>query len=205
MLLTVIMSCRKNQHLWPSLLERAGPNAIIFCGGAPATTRDGNILLLDCADTYEGLPEKMIALMRFVTADPSFANYTHILKIDDHDTVCTAAVAAAIDISGVEYVGQRLCGGGGPVNPCWHFGKVTRGSYWDWRPYTGPYVQWIDGGCAYILSRRAMGLCVAAADAMGLEKLRQTEIYEDLMIAKMLAPHGIYPQKRSFEIITERT
>ena len=205
MLLTAIVSCKKNQHLWSSLFDRAGPNAIIFCGGAPTTRRIGNILILDCADTYEGLPEKMIALMRYVTTDPSCSHFTHILKIDDHDTFCTTEVAAAIDISGIEYAGQRLCGGGGPVNPYWHFGKVTQGSYWDRRPYTGPYVPWVDGGCTYILSRRAMELCVATADAMGLEELRRTEIYEDLMVAKMLFPHGIYSQKRAFGIGAERT
>jgi hypothetical protein len=205
MLLTAIMSCRKHQHMWSSLLTRAGPNAIIFCGGAPTTKRIGNILLMDCADTYEALPEKMIAMMRFVTTDPSCAQVSHILKIDDHDTFCTAATAAAIDISGMEYVGQRIAGLGGPKNPRWHFGKVTSGSWWDRRPYTGPYVPWADGGCAYILSRRAMDLCVNAASAMGLEELRRTEIYEDLMVAKMLHDHGINPQERTFRIKTERT
>jgi hypothetical protein len=205
MLLTAIMSCHKNQGLWSALLQRTGPNAIIFCGGAPITKRIGNILLLECADTYEGLPEKMIALMRYITTDPSFSHVTHILKIDDHDTFCTSEVAASIDISGADYVGQRISGEGGPVNPRWHFGKVTRGSYWDRRPYAGQYVPWLDGGCAYILSRRAMGLCVVAADRMGLEELRRTEIYEDLMVAKMLYPHGILPQKRAMGIATERT
>jgi hypothetical protein len=199
MLLTAIMSCRKNQHLWSSLLTRAGPNAIIFCGGAPTTKRIGNILLLDCADTYEALPEKMIAMMRFITSDPSCAHVTHVLKADDHD----APPPTRFDPSGFDYVGQALQHVPGTRE--WHFGKVTKGSWWDERPYDGAFVPWAKGGYTYILSRRAMIACVDAADAMGLETLRRTEIYEDVMVGKMLHPHGIFPRQRHFGILTQHT
>jgi hypothetical protein len=201
MLLTVIMSCQKHQYLWPALLERAGPNAIVFCGGSLNPKREGRTVWLDCADTYEGLPEKMIALMRFVLADPSYAHVTHILKVDDNDG--SPSVTIDPTVLELDYVGQAIQRT--PGTRTWHFGKVTKGSWWDERPYDGTFVPWAKGGYTYILSRRAISLCVTAADAMGLETLRRTEIYEDIMIAKMLRGHGIVPHKRSFGIQTQHT
>ena len=67
-ILTVVVSCKKNQHLWDNILAKH-PTAILFYGDP---TLEENykydeitrILCLKCSDFYEGLPEKMIALER---------------------------------------------------------------------------------------------------------------------------------------------
>ena len=58
------------------------------------------------------------------------------------------------DVGTRDYTGQQLNTEGGYRR--YHWGKCSKGSYWDEREYYGDYVNWLDGGSTYILSRRAM-------------------------------------------------
>jgi hypothetical protein len=205
-LLTCVLSCQKNKELWPEILSRLQENIIIFSGGSDISYLDptGKLLYLNCNDFYEGLPEKIICMIEQVLKLKEFNDVTHILKIDDHDTMFTKDSIQTIlklkELNEYEYLGQNIqtvhpfIGG----NRSYHFRKVTPGSYWDSRPYNGPYTDWADGGCTYILSRKALEIIHSKYNSSQLTKLRQNEIYEDLMIAKLLLP--IVPKKVSYNI-----
>ena len=43
-LLTVVLSCKKHEHLWQKILQRNIPKLVILCGGFEETKLDGQIL-----------------------------------------------------------------------------------------------------------------------------------------------------------------
>ena len=158
-ILVAVMSCQKHNWLWPGLRERGVKDMVIFTGGHDQTHYDEywQDLRLKCSDTYEGLPEKVITMIDAILNMPEFADVTHVLKVDDHDTYFNKGnIDNLYNIDTIkwnDYVGQRYNTWG---SPNYHFGKVTPGCFWDNHKYEGHYVDWLDGGCTYILSRKAM-------------------------------------------------
>ena len=71
----------------------------------------------------------------------------------------------------------------------YHFGKVTPGSYWDGRVYTGRYVPSANGGDGYLLSRRAAEIVAGTDD----EQRRAYGVHDDVMVGNVLYDHGIKP------------
>lgn len=196
----VILSCQKNRDLWSSLLKREPSNCIVFAANAdqekPFSFKD-RVLTVRCADTYEGLPEKICAMIRAVLAIPEFDSITHIVKIDDHDTVFDRSTLGRVQGVLAMY-GRTLHYGGQHVNMMksgnrtWHFGKCSETSPWNERRYPGAYTPWVDGGCGYVLSRTAMQMVAQAApktnEAVGTE-----HIYEDVMVALLLKKFEVSP------------
>ena len=137
---------------------------------------------VDAPDTYEGLPQKVIKAYKAALQYRPGLKY--VVKMDD-DMVVKPLMA---DLSGgldVDYLG---CVVDRPGNPKWHFGKVANGSKWDGRPYYGPWVPYAAGGMGYLLSRKALEVLSKAAPALWEE-----EIYEDIMVGKLLKAGGIEP------------
>ena len=67
----------------------------------------------------------------------------------------------------------------------YHFGRVPKDSYWNNRKYTGKMKPYADGGCSYILSRKAVK---AITNQYGFDKLEQVyrdHIYEDMMVGSV--------------------
>ena len=73
-------------------------------------------------------------------------------------------------------------------------------SYWDNEEYNGHYVPWLDGGKSYILSKKAMNYINNEYNFTNLDSLYQNEIYEDLMVAKILYKYNIIPSKLNYGI-----
>ena len=76
-------------------------------------------------------------------------------------------------------------------NRKYHFKANEPEFFWDKRAYTGEFVEYLQGGDGYILSR-------ASAEAVrnvwsDIEILRRSEPYEDLMVGKALSQHQILP------------
>jgi hypothetical protein len=197
-LLVTIMSCQKNCHLWNKLTQISKKNTIIFSGGSDTFYYDkyNNILHLKCNDNYDGLPEKMICMIDQILNMPDFADITHILKIDDHDTQFTYEniinIVKNTKLFNCDYVGQRLHHESRGARK-WHFNKVPKNSKWHDKPYNGEYVSWLDGGSSYILSRNAMKIINNHFNISNLDLVSETEIFEDVMIAKILKNNGINP------------
>lgn len=210
-LLVVILSCKKNSHLWDSIIERDVDNMVIICGDKLDTDYklDGKILYLNCNDYYEGLPEKMICAFDAILRIEKFKNITHILKSDDHDNYFTKENITNItnnsQIAKLDYVGQKLNKSKNVLGGrTWHFNKCSENSDWNDRPYEGEYTDWIDGGTSYILSRNALEKINSEYSAKDKDIVSREHIYEDLMIALILKKFKIYPTKLYYNIIGDK-
>ena len=200
-ILVCVLSCQKNKGLWPQILSRLKHNILIFCGGSERTEFDqsSNVLYLNCNDFYEGLPEKMILMIEQVLSLETFKDVTHVLKIDDHDinyiadSSCIDRLNDLDELWQHDYIGSQLRHVPGSGYGGCHFGKVTPGSYWDSRLYTGPFTTWADGGSTYILSRTALEIISSNYSSKNINLIRTTEIYEDVMVANILAKYEIRP------------
>lgn len=192
-ILVCFMSCKKNNNLWEQLLK-IDIDSIIFYGDPEINEPfiyKNRILTLKCNDTYDFLSVKIYTCIKKILEIPEFNNITHIFKIDDWDTKIDKNVHDKIkNINLSDYCGQKLnnCYNG---NRTWHFNKCPIDSIWNNKVYNGNYVPWIDGGCGYILSRKAMN--IIANINISENEIYNNFIYEDLMIALILHKHDIFP------------
>jgi lipopolysaccharide biosynthesis glycosyltransferase len=202
-ILTIILSCLKHKHLWPSISERLNENTIILCGGAEETKLEGNILYLNCIDTYDGLSEKMMKAYEFILQSERFTGFTHILKGDDHDTYFTLQQVKDIEtghrdiLNKQDYVGQQLFNTDQTSGRVHHFGKVPKTSPWYNVPLTEPFVPFLGGGEVYILSKKSLNAIVS-----NKQEYAKFCGYEDRMIGTILNKHSITPYQLDLKIKT---
>ena len=214
-ILVTVLSCNKHENLWEEIASKGIDNLIIFTGGSNKTFYDSKtkVLHLKCSDTYEGLPEKMVIMMEYILHSTQFSDITHIIKIDDHDNVFTAKNIEDLykieELSEYHYVGQMI--NNLQIYPWvwfsgnkWHIGKVKKDCFWYNKYYSGGYLPWLDGGCSYILSKEAMQCISSWYNSSNVEELRQVEIFEDVMMAKILYHHNIFPKRINYNIIGDK-
>lgn len=205
-LLVVYLSCFKNKKIWQKLKDNKLDNYIIIVGKKMEKDYEliDNILYLNCNDLYDGLPEKMVSCFNFILNDKKYKNITHILKIDDHDNKISKNTVNNIKkfkniLNTYDYIGQKINEGSNGIRK-WHFKKLSGESRWYRKEYKGKFVDWIDGGCSYILSRKSINYINSVYNLNNLEELRNNEIYEDLMIAKVLKKFNIIPHKINYGV-----
>lgn len=197
-ILVVVVSCRRNEHLWSKILNRGIENLIILCGGAECDKLEGNILYLKCSDLYEGLSEKMMCAFDFLNRSDEFASYTHFLKADDHDTdfkkesIDNISIKHKDVLNKHDYVGQALCKKCSTAK--WHFGKVSKTSKWHKKEAIMPPVPYIQGGSTYILSRKCLPLLIEHRHE------QENILYEDVMVAYILKKYKINPVELRYGI-----
>ena len=207
-ILITVMSCHKNWNLWNEIKENVKKDLIIFSYSPKNENwydEKERVLYLNCRDTYECLPEKVICMIDQVINIPQFKDITHIIKIDDYEAVNLTEekiqnLYSYKIISKYHYVGQELLQEAGTDARKYHYGKVTPECEWDNTLYRGIYVPWMNGGKSYILSRAAMVLINHEYNTSNLDILYKKEIYEDLMIAKCLFKHGVVPKEINYQI-----
>jgi hypothetical protein len=61
-------------------------------------------------------------------------------------------------------------------------------------------LQYFDGGCTYILSRKAMEVINKKYNLSNMNEVRENNLYEDYMIAKILNENNIKPHKIDYGI-----
>lgn len=168
-----------------TMMEVLGQPYLICDGGATNTVYDSSasIVHLKCDDSYAGLPDKMMALFKFLATATEFASYTHFVKLDEDMRVLRPLLE--IDIQGHDYIGRVYATEG---NRRYHVGRCP-GSSWNTRPYEGPFVPYCLGGYGYIVSRKAVEMLAIASKIL----TPADEIYEDLMVGKILRAGGIRP------------
>ena len=205
-LLVVFLSCNKNKKLWNNIKNIGISNYIIIVGKKMNKEYElqDNVLYMNCNDLYDGLPEKMIYCINYILLNDKFKKFTHILKIDDHDNKISEKTINTIKkykniLNQYDYIGQQINIGSNGIKK-WHFKKLSKESRWYRKEYTGEFVPWADGGCSYILSKRSMYYINSIFNLKNIEKLRDQEIYEDLMIAKVLKKFNIVPHKISYGV-----
>ena len=93
-----------------------------------------------------------------------------------------------------------MCVNGSNHSSNYHFNKVTPGCKWDntWADVSD--VQYFDGGCSYILSRNAMQIINNYYNSGNINDVINNEIYEDVMIGRILNKNNIYPYQIDYGI-----
>jgi hypothetical protein len=205
-ILVTVMSCKKHSHLWDELKKRT-KDLIIFTGSYDNTTyydKNNKMLYLKCNDNYEGLPEKMILMIEQILSLPEFKHITHILKIDDHDTFFTDENIKNLynltELHLYNYIGQKKEYRPPNTLSDYHFGKISKKSHWNKKQGDVSDVTWLDGGCSYILSRKAMKIVNKFYNSSNIKILRQNEIFEDVMMGRLLAMRNCHAHVVNFNI-----
>ena len=210
--LVVVLSCKKNEHLWSKIIEKNINNLIIFCGDPQLKSNylyKNKILYLKCEDTYDHLPTKIYMMIKAILDIDEFSSITHIFKIDDHDTKLPINIIdklKSVITKNMDYSGQRVNWHYHKKNTFrgnnkWHYNKCPKSSIWYNKPYLGDYVPWCDGGCGYILSIKSMKLIKCS---LSIKEIYKNHIYEDLMIGNVLYQHNIEPIKINNIIIGDK-
>lgn len=205
--LFAILSCRKNKHLWDEILKR-NDNIIIFCGGETEGIfrYENRVLYLNCNDFYEGLPEKVICMINAILNMNIFNQYTHLVKIDDHDALldynqvinlCQMYVNGndycGFLISGINKEGTYFKPGTFYVNRRYHFNKCSNDSVWNSKEYSGIYAPYAWGGL-WIVSRKSLVCINSVYSFKDKGEVSENHIYEDLMVGIILNRFGIMPK-----------
>ncbi len=191
----VVFSCKPNLTTripemragWLRDLDRLGVPYVIVVGDGDGRL-DGDIVHLDAPDTYEGLPSKTLAAVRWVHDNTSFA---HMLKIDDDCFLNAEAFFDSLSYRKFDYYGRRLTRTHGQMDRAWHCAKSSsqRGQFeLDKSPEPSSYA---DGGCGWTLSRRAMAELLEAVTLPTGQMLIQTSFMEDKLLGDLLALRGI--------------
>ncbi|MFN3293300.1 MAG: glycosyltransferase family 2 protein, partial [Gemmobacter sp.] len=210
--LVVVFSCRPYLETriptlrsgWLADLAAHGiPHVVVVGGAAPdeAGTRAGDVVFLDAPDDYEGLPQKTLAMIRWVHDHTRFAR---LLKIDDDCLVDAAALFGSLQHLKYDYLGRPLARVRGQMDRTWHNAKAAspRGRLeLDKSPEPSSYA---DGGSGYILSRRAMAAALHAAASPEGRRLVQLSFMEDKMLGDLLAIEGIRVVGEGWRAAVER-
>ena len=206
--LFIRISCQKEKNHWPRL-RKHNYNQVIVCGDPDLEENyklEGDVLYLKCRDSYESLPEKVIAALNAVISIRKFDIFDRFLKLDFDNGVRTSSkIEECVDIERNDYVGQKIYTLKSGENPRdYHFKRVSESSYWQGRKYTGPMVPYADGGCSYVLSRKAVTLITNDYGFDSLDEIRKTHIYEDMMIGVLLKRHNITPHRCYYRIAGDK-
>lgn len=190
-----IISCKKNEALYKRFIDVKHQYIIL---GSPHMNEkyrlEGNILYVKASDTYCGLPEKIImALEAFISLN-HFKAYSYLFKFDDDVQIYKQINDELYNfIKNNPYCGYHL------INKFegsrdWHLKyQHSNSEYWKDKKYDGFYVPWHNGDHGYALSKTLINKINKIWHSSNLELLRITEIFEDLMIAKVCYLLGVPP------------
>lgn len=187
---------------WMGMLSDLGIPCLVFVGDGDGR-REGDVVHLDAPDTYEGLPQKTLAMVRWVLEHTGFSR---LHKIDDDCFLDPAEFHGGLTPVKFDYYGRRLHRARGEMDRTWHMAKsrTVRGRLeLDKSPEPSTYA---DGGTSYVLSRRAMAELVAAADSPAGQDLIAVSFMEDKLVGDLLALRGITVANEDFRVsILRRT
>lgn len=206
--LVCLYSCRANLDTrvaairagWMSLLPDLGVPCLVFVGAGDGT-RQGDVVHLDAPDDYEGLPDKTLAMVRWVLDNTAFS---HLLKVDDDCFLAPEAFFGALDHLKFDYYGRKLTRVRGQMDRTWHMAKARspRGRLGlDKSPEPSFYA---DGGSGYTLSRRAMAAVLDAAASPEGQALRHLSFMEDKLVGDLLALRQIAVQDEDYRVTVLR-
>jgi hypothetical protein len=194
--LVMVFSHISHKDSWPALKERLGPDTLIFHGDVLIQGEDDGVLGIDAPGGYDNRAEILIKALRYVSAN---TNYSHFLVVNDCVNTVDRAALNAVATPDMDYCGPRICDPARASRTV-HMSFVPKTSPWFKSAYKGPFVAWCDGNTGYLLSRRAVTHIDETVMTATLPLVRMHEIYEDLMVAKMLHGVEIYPKKRALGV-----
>ncbi|MEM1172050.1 MAG: tetratricopeptide repeat protein [Cyanobacteria bacterium P01_H01_bin.35] len=193
----MIISCKKNLDKIKILREKLYQKIKLpyfFVIGEPELSSDwqneGDILYVKSPDNYESLPLKVFQAFQFFHCCFDFQG---VLKLDDDTWIKDMPrFLELIDWLSTEsthdYMGNTI---GYSIGRSWHFNKCESKSI-DKTPYDLPFVaRWCDGGSGYFLSRKSLEILFEYT--MKYPGCFRGELYEDVLVAKILYLNGIKP------------
>ncbi len=204
----VVFSCRQNlktgllniRNSWLRDATALGIPHVIVVGDGEGRL-NGDVLEVDAPDNYEGLPEKMLAVLRWVKEQ---TNYTHLVKVDDDCFLNVPEFFGDYSYRLSDYYGRPLVRTPGQTNRAWHTQKSTtpRGQMeLDKSPEPSVYA---DGGCGYALSRTAMESVLTNIETPTGRKLRQVSFMEDKLLGDLLSLDGITVNNDNYHVSVRR-
>lgn len=160
------------------------PHYKIFYGGINLGIDDDHVVHIECEDTYEGLPNKIYSVCKYIANNSIFKKYSHFCKVD-----CTAKFKKLLPVLDKDYYGY-LCPETDPpeFRRTYHQGKCSKNSVWNHKKYEGQFVVYCAGGFCYVLSNKAIN-CIANNPNNNTQ-----DIYEDLYVGQKLLQCGIIPE-----------
>ncbi len=193
----LIISCKKNLDKIKILREKLYQKinlSYCFVIGEPELSyewqNEGDILYVKSPDNYESLPLKVFQAFKCLYC---CFNFQGVLKLDDDTWIKDIPrFLELIDWLSTEstqdYMGNTI---GYSIGRSWHFSKCESKSV-DKTPYDLPFVaRWCDGGSGYFLSRKSLE--VLFEYMMKYPGCFRGELYEDVLVAKILYLNGIKP------------
>ncbi|MFN9368788.1 MAG: hypothetical protein ACK6CT_08475 [Planctomycetia bacterium] len=185
-----ILSCQKNvgkkravQATWLRDLRAAGVPAYFLVGrpGRPAEV-EGDVLYLDCADTYVALCDKTLAFLRFARER---LDCDYIFKCDD-DTYVDVVRWDQVPYAEHDFTAGRLL----PYSGGYRVWMQWKGL--EWKPEYDAFLSMVAefpcGGEGYFLSRRAINLILESTLP---EALKNPPGSEDILVTGLLKLAGI--------------
>jgi hypothetical protein len=136
---------------------------------------EGDCLYLNCPETYEDLPEKTLAFLKYCSANFEF---DYIFKVDD-DTYIDMEKFISFDTQEGDYIGRFCNPPGGNFDRTWHYGKCTDKSLEV--PDESEFICDWATGAGYFLSPKAVELVIERAATTYSECM-----FEDKMVGEAL-------------------
>ena len=203
-----LYTCRPNLNTrvkiirdgWLKLLADMGVPCLVFVGGGSGE-REGDVVYLDAPDDYEGLPQKTLAMARWVYEN---TRYSYLVKIDDDCFMNPQEYLGDLAYLKFDYYGRRLTRNRWNLDRTWHMGKSQseRGRLeLDKSPEPSSYA---DGGSSYTLSRVAMAALVETSQTAEGKELIQLSFMEDKLVGDLLGLRHIWPENEDYHIAVLR-
>lgn len=207
---TVVMVCSCHENLsnrveaqrsgWLSELKNLGIPYVVLVGGEK-TELIGDVLQVEAADSYEGLPEKILKGFEWLRDN---TDASHILKIDDdcHLDVQTYFFSARWRCA--SWYGRILRKDGALTDRLWHQSRAIspRGKLaFDRAPRSRLYT---DGGTGYALDRRALWALHGAACTLEGQRVIAGTYSEDVCVGALLCMEGLSPDERDYHTMVLR-
>lgn len=206
--LVVVYSCRRNltsrvaqiRATWAQDLDALGIPWLVVVGDGDGRL-EGDVLALPVSDAYECLPDKTIALIRWVVEQTDFE---HLFKIDDDCHLAVQAFLAESPQLAQHYLGRRLHRAEGGTDRRWHQARSASplaATAIDKSPEPSVYA---DGGAGYALSRFAMARLLAALRSTAGARLSRSAYMEDKLVGDLLALCGFSLSSTGYETLVRR-
>ena len=206
--LVAIYSCRKHldsrvgqiRASWGKRLDALGIPWLIVVGEGQGQLED-HLLQLPVPDSYEALPLKTLALIRWVHTHTDF---THLIKIDDD---CHFAVDRFFEQSPYlahHYLGRKLSRTVGGTDRTWHQSKSSSPLAHQAIDKSPEPSEYADGGSGYCLSRFAMGALLNSLNSTAGARLTRSAYMEDKLVGDLLSLSGIKVCEDGYDTLVRR-
>ncbi|WP_298637070.1 glycosyltransferase family 2 protein [uncultured Umboniibacter sp.] len=184
---------------WVAYARASGIDVRFVMGGTKESFHDDQVIYLDVEDNYESLPQKSLAMYKYVQGH---IGALHFYKIDDDCLLNVDAHFSDPVFFSFDYWGRRLKKGIGDVDRDYHQNKSTSAearNALDLSPEESVYA---DGGTSYSLSRHALNQLLAASTEHA--SLVSRSFYEDKLIGDLLATKDIVVSDEGMRCVVRR-